>query len=358
MGEAVITKAIIEFSHKPDRTYTDMHVIAGLPIVGCAPSGYVPVSDVTITESDLNEFLSMPTLGGKDWQSRLREGPIEVAHTLSNARVRCSVYETMGHDHQVRIAVRVLPLVVPDIDTLGLPRTIMQIALGSKGLFLITGPTGAGKTTTMASLLNQFNRMHAGHVLTVEQPIEYVMKPVKSIMSQCEVGTNIASFAHGVTHALRYNPDIIAIGEVLDRETADAMLRAATSGHSVIATMHTRSCPDTVETLMQMFEGQDAAQKRALLASVLRGVITQVLVPSADGKRLLLAWELMIVNESVRPLIREGKVVQLKTVISAGAQQGMRLLNANLLAMVKDKQITIDAARRASYEESELGKIA
>ncbi len=357
MGEAVITKAIIDFSHQPERTFTDMHIIAGLPIVGCAPSGYIPASDVVITEADLEEFLSLPTLAGKDWKAKLRTGPIEVAHTLSSARVRCSVYETMGHDHQVRIAVRVLPLAVPDIDTLGLPRAITQIALGSKGLFLITGPTGAGKTTTMAALLNHFNRTQAGHILTVEQPIEYVMKPVKSITSQCEVGTNVPTFAEGVTHALRYNPDIIAIGEVLERETAEAMLRAATSGHSVIATMHTRSCPDTVESLIQMFEGQDVAQKRALLASVLRGVITQVLVPSADGKRLLLAWELMIVNEAVRPLIRDGKVLQLKTAISGGQQQGMRLLNTTLLAMVKERQITIEAARRASYEESELGKI-
>lgn len=357
MSEAVITNAIIDFSHQAERTYTDMHIIAGLPIIGCAPSGYIPVSDVVITDSDLDDFLSLPTLGGKDWKNRLRTGPIEVAQTLSSARVRCSVYETMGHDHKVRIAVRVLPLAVPDIDTLGLPRGIMQIALGSKGLFLITGPTGAGKTTTMAGLLNQFNRTHAGHVLTVEQPIEYIMNPIKSIMSQCEVGTNVTSFADGVTHALRYSPDIIAIGEVLDRATADAMLRAATSGHSVIATMHTRSCPDTVETLMQLFEGHDATQKRALLASVLRGVITQVLVPSADGKRLLLAWELMIVDETIRPLIRDGKVMQLKSAISGSAQKGMRLLNTTLLTMVKDKQITIEAARRASYEESELGKI-
>lgn len=357
MGEAVITKAIIDFSHQPERTFTDMHIITGLPIVGCAPSGYVPVSDVVITDSDIDEFLAMPTMGGKNWRERLHDSPIEVAHTLSNARVRCSVYETMGHDHQVRIAVRVLPLTVNDVDTLGLPRGIGQIALGSKGLFLITGPTGAGKTTTMAALLNQYNKTHAGHILTVEQPIEYIMKPVKSIMSQCEVGTNVPTFAEGVTHALRYNPDIIAIGEVLERDTAEAMLRAATSGHSVIATMHTRSCPDTVESLMQMFEGHDAAQKRALLSSVLRGVITQVLVPSVDGKRLLLAWELMIVDESIRPLIRDGKVMQLKSVMSGAAQKGMRLLNATLIDMVKKQQITIDAARRASYEESELGKI-
>ncbi len=357
MGNAIITNAIVQFAHQAERTFTDMHVIAGLPIVGCAPSGYIPVSETRITDEDLDEFLSLPTLAGVGWRDRLREGPIEVAHTLSTARVRCSVYETMGQDHQVRVAVRVLPLAVPEIETLGLPRLASQIALGSKGLFLITGPTGAGKTTTMAALLNQYNRTHAGHILTVEQPIEYIVAPIKSIVSQCEVGTNVESFAHGVTQALRYNPDIIAIGEVLERDTAEAMVRAATSGHSVIATMHTRSCADTVESLLQMFEGQDAAQKRALLASVLRGVITQVLVPSTDNKRLLLAWEMMLVNAGISPLIRDGKIHQLRPAIAAGQQQGMRLLNTTLMAMVKEKQITIDAARKASYDEDNLTKV-
>jgi len=353
----VITDAIIKFSHQPERLFTDLHIVAGLRILGCAPTGYVSISDMSITKEDMNEFLSLPTMAGKDWKERLDKHPIEIAQTFSVARVRCSVYQTMGNDHQVRIAVRVLPLSVPNIETLGLPRVIQTIAMGNKGLFLITGPTGAGKTTTMASLLDQYNSTNTGHILTVEQPIEYIIKPIKSLVSQCEVETNVPTFAAGVTQAMRYNPDIIAIGEVLDGRTAEAMLRASTSGHSVLATMHTRSCADTVESLLQMFEGQDAAQKRGLLASVLRGVITQVLVPSADGKRLVLAWELMVTTPEVAAAIRDGKIHQIKQAMATGQQSGMRLLNTTLMGMVKDKVITMESARRASYDEASLSKV-
>lgn len=349
----IITDTIINFVHT-ERSFTDLHIVAGLPILGSAPAGYTPLMDTAISEGDIDDFLSLPSIAGKEWKTRLTQGPIEVAQTLRTARVRCSVYETMGSDHKVKIAIRVLPLKIPDHDSLGLPKGLDVLALAGKGLFLITGPTGAGKTTTMASLLDRYNNTRSGHILTVEQPIEYIFEQKRSIVSQCEVDANVKSFAAGVHQAMRYNPDIIAIGEVLDGPTADAMLRAASSGHLVLATMHTRSCADTVESLLQMFEGHDATQKRGLLASVLRGVITQILVPSIDNKRLLLAYEILLNNGAVATAIRDGKIHQIKQAMSA--DRNMRLLNSTLSAMVQDKRITLDTARRASYDEDSLPK--
>ena len=210
---------------------------------------------------------------------------------MSTFRIRCSVYETLGREHRTCVAIRVLSIAIPDFDTPGLPRIVEHTALSGKGLFLITGPTGAGKTTTMASLLDRFNAKSNGHIVTIEQPIEYLLPKRKAIVSQCKIPHNALSFADGVAQSMRHHPTVIAIGEVLDGQTAEAMLRAASTGHTVLATMHTRSCEDTVESLLQMFQGDDSARKASLLASVLKGIVTQTLVPAIDGRRLILAYQ-------------------------------------------------------------------
>lgn len=321
-----IVESIVAIGHE-EKTYTDIHVIAGSPLMGCAPTGYIPLGDTPIEPEDIHEFLSLPTMAGDKWRERLARGPIEISHTLSSFRVRCSVYETLGQEHQVSIAIRILPLSIPDITTLGLPPKLELAALSGKGLFLITGPTGSGKSTTMAALLDRFNARSYGHILTIEQPIEYLLSPRRAIVSQVEVGTNVPTFADGVTQAMRHRPTIIAIGEVLDSTTADAMLRAASTGHTVLATMHTRSCVDTIESLQQLFQGPDAERKRGLLSSVLRGIITQILVPAIDEKQLILAYEIFLSTA-------------IRNAIDTGRDKVMCTMDETLNRLVQEKKIS------------------
>lgn len=349
----LIVDSIIAFA-KNQNAYTDLHIVEGSPIMGCAPTGYVPLNDVVVAPSDIHEFLSLPAIAGPDWEKKynLSQAPIEVSQTLSTFRIRCSVYETLGREHRTCVAIRVLPIAIPDFDTLGLPRIVEHTALSGKGLFLITGPTGAGKTTTLASLLDRFNAKSNGHIVTIEQPIEYLLPKRRAIVSQCEIPHNAPSFADGVAQSMRHHPTVIAIGEVLDSQTAEAMLRAASTGHTVLATMHTRSCEDTVESLLQMFQGDDSARKSSLLASVLKGIVTQTLVPAIDGRRLILAYEIFLVNTpAAATAVSQGKITGIRQAMETGKAQGMCFLNDTLATLLAEKKISADTHRLAIRKE-------
>ncbi|MHB8408361.1 MAG: type IV pilus twitching motility protein PilT [Acidiferrobacterales bacterium] len=346
---------IINMMHQ-DPPFTDLQILPDKPILLRTPLGYTQHGGEPVSTAEMEEFLSQKTIGGDRWKDRMHRngGVLEAAVSLS-ARIRVSAYETDGEKHSLRIAVRRLPLQIPPIKSLGLPPQVEQLANRGKGLVLITGPTGAGKTTTMASMLDHINATRAAHIITVEQPIEYEISPKRSVISQCEVPYNTPSFEAGVEGAMRHNPDVIAVAEVMNRSTLDAMLRAALSGHLVFATLHTNSCVDTVETIAQFFDGAEASRKRAAFAAVLAGIVSQALLPTKDGKSLILAWELLMNNTNeMTSAIRDGKVSSIKGAMMDGKTSGMRMLNDTLRDLLVQGKVTLEAARRASYDENGL----
>ena len=347
---SIVASKIVELSHRYS-SMTDLHLRPERPLMVRTLRGFEPLDDELISHRDIEEFLALPALGGPIWRKRLvvGGGKLEITHTMTKARVRISIYEEGGMQRHIACTVRMVPLIPPSLQQLGVPALVADMTGRNKGLILITGRAGAGKTTTLAALVNWINHARSTHIATVEQPIEYVIKNGKSIVSQREVSSNIKSFGAGVREALRQRADVIVVGEVSDKETVDAMLHAADSGRLVLAALPTRNCEDTVNRLLSYYEGLELRRKSDLLAANLVGVMSQALVPAADGNCVYLASELMVNNLATAHAIRENKTRLLPGFIRAGRARGMRLLNQDLAQLILNGKISLkDAAAAAS----------
>jgi twitching motility protein PilT len=245
----------------------------------------------------------------------------------------------------VRVVVRLLAQAVPQLADLGLPPTIASFAQAPLGLVLFTGPTGSGKTTALAALIDRINREGERNIVTVEDPIEYVHTPIRSIVTQCEIGRDVADFARALRGVLRADPDVILIGEMRDRETIAAALTAAETGHLVFATLHTNDTAQTIDRIIDAFPSEAQAQIRAQLAAVLLATVGLRLVPRSRGSGRRAAAELLVATDAVRNLIREGKTHQLRNAIVTGRGAGMQTLEAHLSELVARREIALDAAR-------------
>ncbi|APZ42646.1 hypothetical protein BW247_05650 [Acidihalobacter ferrooxydans] len=349
-----IAHRLVELNH--NTPFTDANLAPGQPLMIRTPAGYQPADDEPLDAQAIETFLALPGMAGEGWRERMQNngGSWGFARTTRTSRLRISLYETGGEKHTLRVAIRRLPLHAPDFEDIGLPSHITNVVEQGRGLFLITGPTGAGKSTTLASLLERINRSHALHIQTIEEPIEYVFKPNKSVISQVEVPVNVDSFEHGVHAALRHRPDIIAIGKMRDRQTVSAALQAASSGHFVLGTLHTASVDETVDAVLQFFDGQESEQKRMLLASALIGIISQTLLPDVRGEKLVLAHELMLMTPGIANLIRQNKIQQLSGAIEEGRSSGMCTLNDSLNRLVREGRVSKTAAFRAAYTREGL----
>ncbi len=241
-------------------------------------------------------------------------------------------------------AFRIIPVEIRPIDSLGLPKSVERLATLPRGLVLVTGPTGSGKSTTLASLIDLVNTTRADHIMTVEDPIEFVHTNKRSLVNQREVGEDTKSFAAALKHVLRQDPDVILIGELRDLETIEIALTAAETGHLVFATLHTQSAPQTIDRVIGVFPPHQQEQIRAQLAGTLHGVVCQTLVRTADGRGRVLVAEVMITTSAISNLIREGKVHQIPTSMQAGGDLGMQTLDQHLAALVNAGTITHEAA--------------
>lgn len=248
-------------------------------------------------------------------------------------------------------AFRIIPLDIRPLESLGLPSSVSRFAELARGLVLITGPTGSGKSTTLASLIDRVNATRPGHIMTVEDPIEFVHENKRSLINQRQIAEDTQSFAAALKHVLRQDPDVILIGELRDLETIETALIAAETGHLVFATLHTQSAPKTVDRIISAFPPHQQEQIRAQLAGTLQGVISQTLVPTADGKGRVLAAEVMVGTPAVANLIREGKVHQLPTMIQAGGDLGMQSLDQQLAALVNSGTVSRSAALERVQDE-------
>ena len=244
----------------------------------------------------------------------------------------------------IEAAMRLIPSKIPTPVEIRLSDAILSFTKLPRGLILVTGPTGTGKTTTLASLLNIINMERHEHILTIEEPIEYVYEHKKCIVRQREVGMNTHSFSEALKHALRQDPDVILVGEMRDLETISLALTAAETGHLVFSTLHTQDAPQTIDRIIDVFPPHQQLQIRTQLAATLKGVISQQLIPRADGRGRVAAREVMVVTPAISNLIREGKIHMIYSSIETGSKYGMHTLEASLAELVKERIITVDDA--------------
>jgi twitching motility protein PilT len=267
------------------------------------------------------------------------------------ARFRGNVFKQRGC---VSMVVRQIPFQVKTFEQLALPPIVAKLAEKPRGLVLVTGPTGSGKSTTLAAMIDKINREWKGHIITVEDPIEFIHKHQSCIVNQREVGTDTKSFAAALKYALRQDPDVVLIGEMRDLETIQAGLTIAETGHLAFATLHTNSCAETIHRVIDVFPSHQQSQVRAQLAFVLEGVITQTLLAKAKGKGRVMACEIMVCTPAIRALIRDDKLHQITSSMQAGKKFGMQTMNDALYVHYMNRVVTLDECLRATAEPSEF----
>jgi twitching motility protein PilT len=267
------------------------------------------------------------------------------------SRFRGNCYKQRGC---VAMALRQIPFEVVALDRLGLPPVVAQMAERPRGLILVTGPTGSGKSTTLAAMVDKINTERKGHILTIEDPIEFIHQHKGCTVNQREVGTDTHTFASALKFALRQDPDVILVGEMRDLETISAALTIAETGHLVLATLHTNSAAESINRIIDAFPSHQQAQIRAQLAFVLEGVVTQTLLPKARGQGRSVAAEVMICTPAIRALIRDDKVHQIYSLLQAGKKHGMQTMNDALAQLVLRREVSVENAVRASSDPNEL----
>jgi twitching motility protein PilT len=267
------------------------------------------------------------------------------------SRFRGNVYKQRGC---VAMAIRQIPYEIVSIEKLGLPPIINNMAEKPRGLVLVTGPTGSGKSTTLAAMVDKVNRERKGHIITIEDPIEFIHRHQNCMINQREVGADTQSFSAALKYALRQDPDVILIGEMRDLETIGAALTIAETGHLVFATLHTNSAAESINRIIDAFPAHQQSQVRAQLAFVLEGVITQTLLPRAKGKGRIAAAEIMICTPAIRAVIRDEKIHQIYSLMQAGKKHGMQTINDALQMLYMKGEVTLEEALKRSGDANEL----
>lgn len=257
------------------------------------------------------------------------------------SRFRVNVFT---HSRGVGMVLRQIPSKIPTMEQLGLPQVFERIANYPRGLVLITGPTGSGKSTTLAAIIDHINSTWSGHILTVEDPVEFVHPPKRCIVNQREIGADSKSFSAALRSALREDPDVILVGELRDLETVSLAITAAETGHLVFGTMHTNSAPETVDRVIDQFPHEQQAQIRTMLSSSLQAVVTQALLPRFGEPGRIAVQEILIVNPAIRNLIRENKLFQIPSMMQAGRGEGMQTMEAAARELALKKKITRESA--------------
>jgi twitching motility protein PilT len=281
-----------------------------------------------------------------------QEDELDFSFGIQNlARFRGNVFKQRGC---VSMVVRMIPFNVRSFDELKLPAIVARLAERPRGLVLVTGPTGSGKSTTLAAMIDKINRERKGHIITVEDPIEFIHKHQNCIVNQREVGTDTKSFSSALKYALREDPDVILVGEMRDLETMSAALTIAETGHLALATLHTNSAPEAINRMIDVFPPTQQAQVRAQLAFVLEGIITQTLLPRASGKGRVMVAEILVATPAIRAVIRDDKVHQIYSLMQAGKKHGMLTMNDSLYQLYMSREIVKDEALRVSPNPSEF----
>lgn len=330
---------------------SDIHISEGLPLCARVDGKLLPMAAQPGPEDTRALILSLLTPAQRD--ALLQKGiDADFALALPGCgRQRVNVFCQQG---RAAATLRLLNDDIPSLQALGMPPVLSQMAALPRGLILVTGPTGSGKSTTLAAMIEQVNETRPEHIITIEDPIEYVYAGKKAIIHQREVGRDVPSFAAALRSALREDPDVILVGEMRDYETISAAVTAAETGHLVMSTLHTIGAAQTIDRIIDVCPPNAQSQIRTQLAGVLRGVITQQLLPRALGKGRCAATEVLVGTDAVANLIRENKCHQVATLMQSGAALGMHTLNADLARLVREGVISRDAAVRCATDKSDL----
>jgi twitching motility protein PilT len=315
-----------------------------------------PAEDIPpLSPADIDEALSkLATAEQLQYFRQYLE--LDFAYTLpDHRRIRCNAGRQKG---STNLVIRLLPAVIPDLLEMALPAACRELILRPRGLVIVSGPTGSGKSTTLAAMIQYLNTTQKRHIVTIEDPIEYVYTNLKSVISQRELGSDTLSFAEALKRVLRQNPDVILVGEMRDPETAAAVLTLAETGHLVLTTGHAPSAPQAIERVTDLFPVAEQHLAQTRLASLLLGVLCQALVPKADKSGRVAAVEVMLADTPVRNLIREGKLFQLPNTIRTRAQMGMITMDQSLINLYRQKQISYESLLAFCNDQDEVEKVA
>jgi twitching motility protein PilT len=338
-----------------DRRASDLHITAGAPPTVRVRGRLVPMEGFPVlTPNDTREIVYSILSEGQrqkfenNWQ-------LDFAYQIpGRARFRVNAYMQRS---AVGAALRLIPFDVVPLERLGLPAAVAEFANRPRGLILVTGPTGSGKSTTLASLIDVINATREEHIMTVEDPIEFLHSHKKCIVNQRELGSDATSFAEALKGALRQDPDVILVGEMRDMETIGTAITAAETGHLVFATLHTQDTPQTIDRIIDVFPSEQQGQVRAMLSVALQGIMTQMLLPTADGAGRCVAAEVLVPTPAVRNLIRESKSHQIYSVLQTGAAHGMQTMDASLAQLVRAGKITRQLAESRAHSVEELRRL-
>lgn len=326
---------------------SDIHLIENIPPMYRLHGGLQPIEGAPILTSERISAMAESICTEKQWHEFNQAGEVDLAYELKDiSRFRVNVFKQLG---AVAIALRQIPIGIPSLDSLGVPDVLRRMIHKSQGLFLVTGPTGSGKSTTLAAMLDYLNDSKKTHVLTLEDPVEYVHKHKKSIISQREVGRDTESFSNGLRAALRQDPDVILVGEMRDFETISIALTAAETGHLVLGTLHTSSAPSTIERIVDVFPSEQQAQVRTQLAGALVGILSQRLLPTRDGKGRVAATEMLVNKKGIASIIRSGKTHQINNMLQMGKSDGMHTMSNSIQRLTQAGRVDADIA--ATYLE-------
>src|SRR5919107_1082031 len=334
---------------------SDLHVTAGLPPM-VRISGKVEPLDYPPLTANATRDLIYDLLSNDQRQRLENEWELDFSYALPrSARFRVNVYFQRG---AIGAAFRTIPSEIKNISELGLPKAVEELTEKPRGLVLVTGPTGSGKSTSLAAMIDKINETRHEHIMSVEDPIEFLHEHKQCIVNQREVNQDTKSFAQALKHVLRQDPDVILVGEMRDLETIALAITAAETGHLVFGTLHTQDAPQTVDRIIDVFPPHQQHQVRAQLAIALQGIITQTLIPRKDGRGRVVACEVLIPTPGIRNLIREAKNHQIYSAIQTGAKFGMQTMDAALVQLVRRGRITEAEAERRSNNTDELRRLA
>jgi twitching motility protein PilT len=337
-----------------ERRASDLHLTAGSPPMIRHHGKLHSLDYPSLTPQTTREVIySVLT---NDQRQRLEtDWQIDFAYSIpGRARFRVNAYFQRA---ALSAAFRLIPHEIPTLSQLDLPPVIEEFTKKPRGFVLVTGPTGSGKSTTLAAMLNLINEVRHEHILTIEDPIEFLHKHKRCIVNQRELGADAASFGLGLKAALRQDPDVILVGEMRDLETIATALTAAETGHLVFATLHTQDTAQTVDRIVDVFPPEQQQQVRVQLSVALQGIVTQQLVPKADGRGRVCACEILVPTPAVRNLIREGKTHQIYSALQTGGQFGMQTMDAALAQLVREHKITRELAESRSSAPEELRRL-
>lgn len=333
---------------------SDLHLQVGLPPMLRVDGALVPVSGAPVLDEEKIENLIFAILDDEQKQILLKDKEFDFSFAFGDlGRFRVNSFHERGN---LASALRLIPNEILSIEQLGLPKVVEKFSDYPRGLVLVTGPTGSGKSTTLAALVDKINQDRAAHIVTIEDPIEFTHKSNKSVIVQREVHYDTFSFSAALRSSLRQDPDVVLIGEMRDLETIAAAITIAETGHLVFATLHTNSAAQSIDRMIDVFPPHQQPQIRAQLSNILMAICSQRLVPSIGGGRVAAA-ELLVATPAVRNIIREGKSHQLDAVIQTGAEHGMQSMDKTLVNLIHAGTITYDEARIVAVDVEELDRL-